>query len=163
MATKSARTHFAALLAIVVAAMPSWAADELTRDQLIEAMVVHTKDARWECTGDYSGCSNLRSAFPRFLKSGNELLVESLVIADRRNLPFHRAVMINRRQNWDEQWRESWEVHFHVEYYDAGIAFPMAVQCQPSTVKQFRCRVAGGAPFEDGGGGFRNYELTWYR
>lgn len=162
MATHAAWMRSAALFAAITIATPS-RADELTRDQLIDAMIAHTKDLRWECSGDYSACSNLRSAFPRFTKSGNELLIESLVVVDHRNFPLHRAVMLYRGPDWDERWHDSWEVHFHIEYYDGGIAFPMAVQCQPSSAAQFRCQVNQGSRFERDGGGFRTHKLKWYR
>ena len=165
MATKSkAMMRAGVLVAFAIAVSSLRAADELTRDQLIDAMVAHTRDAGWECSGEYSGCSKLRSAFPRFFESGNELLIESLVRIDHRNSPLHRSVMLYRSQNWDQHWQQSWELHFQIEHYSgADFAFPMILRCQPTTAQHLRCLVSEGMSFAENGGGFRNYELTWYR
>ena len=151
------------LLAFAVVATDALAAEEPTRDQVIAAMVAHTKDTAWACQGDTLGCDHLRSAFPRFLRSDDELVLESLVRINR-NLPLHRAALIYRSPHWVERWRETWELHFQIEYYASnGLAYPMSVQCQLDSLAQLQCWVSEGAPLTAAGGKARTFQLTWYR
>jgi hypothetical protein len=152
----------AVIISILFAWSPVRADDDLTRDQLLDAMVSLTQNESWNCDG--SGCSNLRAAFPRFLRKDDNLFIESLVRSPFGNFPFQRAVMVYRDVKDDWRKTPTWELYFQVESYLMGNPpYPMVMTCQPDSIRQFRCVVTEGVRFAENNAGFTSYVLTWSR
>jgi hypothetical protein len=140
------------------------AADDVTREQLIDAVVGMNT-----CSGNHAGCQRYREASPRFFRDGDELIVESAVLVTvgphYRRAPLQRAVMIYREKRSDYPWGENWSLWFQIDRYRSGSyrGFPIFLACQPSTVQQLHCKGTEGTPIAESAGGFQTYEFVLER
>jgi hypothetical protein len=158
----------ASIVAACLGALFLWsaatAADDITRDQLIDAVVGLSK-----CSGDHEGCEGYLAALPKHFRNGDDLFVEYAVWvpvgSTYRKAPLRRAVMMYRDKRFDDPWGETWSLHFQIDRYRSGSyrSFPIFLLCQPSTIQQLRCRGTEGIPFAESAGGIRTFEFALER
>lgn len=138
------------------------AADDITREQLIDAAVGVSN-----CSG--AGCQRYWEALPKFFKNGDDLFIESAVWVavgpHYRKAPLRRAVMIYREKRTDYPWGETWSLYFQIDRYRPGSyqSYPIFLLCQPTTMRQLHCRGTEGTPVADNASGFQTYEIDLER
>ena len=167
---------FAALFAWAPVMSPAEAADDLTRDQVIDAMINLTQKNGFNCAHPihYAGdtdpwnpwnpavgdrCRKLGEALPRFFKEDADLFLESMIRVDCGNRPLHRLVMVYRSERWDWSRTPTWELQFQI----GPDRYPMLMQCQPDSLQQFRCRGTEGVRYAEDSKGFRLFTLILSR
>jgi hypothetical protein len=158
----------ASIVAAGVGALSLWtsapAADDITREQLLDAVVGLSK-----CSGDHDGCQRYGQALPKYFRDGDDLFVEYAVWVPvgphYRKAPLRRAVMIYRDKRADYPWDETWSLYFQIDRYRSGSyrSFPIFLLCQPSTSLGLHCKGTEGIPFAESAGGLRTFEFALER